>query len=47
MIRNLNALQVTKLDPQYSSALKELWEDEGVKECFMRRHEFQLMDNVK
>lgn len=31
----------------YLSALKELWHDDGVQECYLRRREYQLPDSTK
>jgi guanine nucleotide-binding protein G(q) subunit alpha len=31
----------------YQIALKDLWADDGIQECFGRRREFQLIDSAK
>ena len=35
-----------KLDDIYSAAIKELWEDSGIQECYKRRREYQLNDST-
>lgn len=35
------------LNEVYLSALKELWADAGIQECFMHRKDYQLLDSTK
>ena len=35
-----------KLDDTYSTAIKELWKDAGIQECYKRRREYQLSDST-
>ena len=34
------------IQPDMARTIAELWRDEGVKECFRRRNEFQLTDSA-
>ncbi|CAF1024445.1 unnamed protein product [Adineta steineri] len=34
-------------EPQYVEAIKSLWSDPGIKECYDRRREYQLIDSAK
>jgi GTPase SAR1 family protein len=38
---------LTVLDNNYVKAIKQLWSDSGVQECYNRRNEFQLSDSAK
>jgi hypothetical protein len=33
--------------PEYWTAVKSLWKDPGVQQCFERRNEYQLIDSCK
>lgn len=35
------------LPPEVGAAIKELWRDEGVQECFKRSREYQLNDSAR
>merc|ERR1719264_45208 len=35
-----------ELGPGIGATMKMLWEDAGVKECFARRHQLQILDCV-
>ncbi|KAM6954722.1 guanine nucleotide-binding protein subunit alpha-14-like [Aplochiton taeniatus] len=39
--------QVADMDQAQSEALKSLWKDAGVQECYERRREYQLSDSAK
>lgn len=38
---------VTTFDPPYVVAIKSLWSDSGIQECYDRRREYQLTDSAK
>jgi len=38
---------VTTFEEPYTSAMKALWADTGIQECFERRREYQLTDSAK
>lgn len=37
---------VTALDEQYLKAMKILWSDNGIQQCYSRRKEYQLIDSA-
>lgn len=39
--------KVTTFEQQYVEAIKTLWGDPGIQECYDRRREFQLSDSAK
>ncbi|KAK9967482.1 hypothetical protein ABG768_001880 [Culter alburnus] len=39
--------QITQLQRSYVEAIRNLWEDKGVKMCYKRRREYQLLDSTK
>ncbi|KAL6456805.1 hypothetical protein MHYP_G00353490 [Metynnis hypsauchen] len=46
----LNELEVDKvmeLDKNYVEAIRSLWSDQGIQECYDRRREYQLSDSAK
>ncbi|XP_030643663.1 guanine nucleotide-binding protein subunit alpha-14 [Chanos chanos] len=46
----LNELEVDKvmtLDPEHVDAIRSLWNDAGIQECYDRRREYQLSDSAK
>lgn len=38
---------VTTFEDPYLSAIKTLWDDAGIQECYDRRREYQLTDSAK
>ncbi|KAK3595454.1 hypothetical protein CHS0354_003446 [Potamilus streckersoni] len=46
-IRNLDHETITTFDAQYVDAIKSLWADSGIMECYDRRREYQLSDSAK
>lgn len=38
---------VRKASSKYVSAIKELWADAGIQECFLKRQAFQLIDSIR
>ncbi|XP_046578514.1 guanine nucleotide-binding protein G(q) subunit alpha [Haliotis rubra] len=47
LIRNVDYETVTTFEPQYVEAIKCLWADQGIQECYDRRREYQLTDSAK
>lgn len=47
LIREVDVEKVTTFERQYVNAIKTLWSDPGVQECYDRRREFQLSDSAK
>ena len=38
---------VTTFEEPYVSAIKALWDDPGIQDCYDRRREYQLTDSAK
>ncbi|XP_017263112.1 guanine nucleotide-binding protein G(q) subunit alpha [Kryptolebias marmoratus] len=47
MVSRVDVEKVTTLTNPYVDALKSLWSDLGVQECYSRRREYQLSDSAK
>ncbi|CAF0767494.1 unnamed protein product [Adineta steineri] len=47
LVRSVDYETVTTFEPQYVEAIKSLWNDPGIKECYDRRREYQLTDSAK
>lgn len=47
MIKEVEVDKVTVLEREQVKAIKNLWEDPGIQECYDRRREFQLSDSAK
>ncbi|NXN56441.1 GNA14 protein, partial [Rynchops niger] len=47
MISEVEVDKVTVLERKQAEAIKQLWEDPGIQECYDRRREFQLSDSAK
>ncbi|XP_062455225.1 guanine nucleotide-binding protein subunit alpha-14 isoform X1 [Rhea pennata] len=47
MIREVEVDKVTVLERNQVEAIKKLWEDPGIQECYDRRREYQLSDSAK
>uniref|UniRef100_A0A8B9CK29 Guanine nucleotide-binding protein subunit alpha n=1 Tax=Anser brachyrhynchus TaxID=132585 RepID=A0A8B9CK29_9AVES len=47
MIRELEVDKVTVLEIKQVEAIKNLWKDPGIQECYDRRREYQLSDSAK
>ncbi|XP_019373772.1 PREDICTED: guanine nucleotide-binding protein subunit alpha-14 [Gavialis gangeticus] len=46
-IREVEVDKVTMLERKQVEAIKKLWEDPGIQECYDRRREYQLSDSAK
>lgn len=47
VVRSVDYETVTTFDPPYVEAIKALWDDPGIQECYDRRREYQLTDSAK
>lgn len=41
------AEKVSEVSQEFWDHCKKLWEDQGVQQCYLRSHEYQLMDSAK
>ncbi|XP_078054360.1 guanine nucleotide-binding protein subunit alpha-14-like [Mustelus asterias] len=46
VIKELEAYKITTLERQHADAIKSLWNDLGVRTCYERRREYQLLDST-
>ncbi|XP_044762380.1 guanine nucleotide-binding protein G(q) subunit alpha isoform X1 [Coccinella septempunctata] len=47
LIKEIDYETVTTFEPPYVQAIKDLWADAGIQECYDRRREYQLTDSAK
>lgn len=47
LVRDIDYETVTSFEDPYVSAIKGLWADSGIQECYDRRREYQLTDSAK
>ena len=47
LVRSVDFETVTTFDPPFVEAMKNLWHDKGIAECYDRRREYQLTDSAK
>lgn len=47
LVREVDFENVSTFESPYVEAIKDLWEDGGIKECYDRRREYQLTDSAK
>ena len=47
LIKAVDFENVTTLEEAHVIAIKSLWSDPGIKECYDRRREYQLTDSAK
>lgn len=47
LIRDVDVEKVTTFEHRYVHAIKTLWDDPGIQECYDRRREYQLSDSAK
>ncbi|XP_057564167.1 guanine nucleotide-binding protein subunit alpha-11 isoform X1 [Hippopotamus amphibius kiboko] len=47
LIREVDVEKVMTFEHRYVSAIKTLWNDPGIQECYDRRREYQLSDSAK
>lgn len=46
-LRDVDYESVTTMEPQHVVAIRSLWDDAGIKECYNRRREYQLTDSAR
>jgi len=44
---DVNEEEIAELSDHHYEALKILWADSGVQDCYERRREFQISDSAK
>eukprot|EP00094_Tigriopus_californicus_P004317 TCALIF_04162-PA protein Name:"Similar to Guanine nucleotide-binding protein G(q) subunit alpha (Homarus americanus)" AED:0.19 eAED:0.19 QI:379/0.87/1/1/0.87/1/9/356/396 len=47
LVRSVDFETVTTFESPYVEAIKDLWNDKGISECYDRRREYQLTDSAK
>lgn len=47
LISSIDFESVTTFESPYVEAIKGLWADSGIQECYDRRREYQLTDSAK
>jgi len=47
LVRSIDYETVTTFESPYVEAIKDLWDDPGIQECYDRRREYQLTDSAK
>ncbi|KAK0089944.1 hypothetical protein PV325_004421 [Microctonus aethiopoides] len=47
LVRSIDFETVTAFESPYVEAIKDLWADGGIQECYDRRREYQLTDSAK
>ncbi|XP_029051820.1 G protein alpha q subunit isoform X4 [Osmia lignaria lignaria] len=47
LVRSVDFETVTAFESPYVEAIKDLWADAGIQECYDRRREYQLTDSAK
>lgn len=47
LISSIDYESVTTFESPYVEAIKGLWADAGIQECYDRRREYQLTDSAK
>lgn len=47
LVRSIDFETVTSFETPYVEAIKDLWADAGIQECYDRRREYQLTDSAK
>ncbi|XP_009955981.1 PREDICTED: guanine nucleotide-binding protein G(q) subunit alpha-like [Leptosomus discolor] len=47
LVREVDVEKVSAFENQYVDAIRSLWNDPGIQECYDRRREYQLSDSTK
>ena len=47
LVKQVDYETVTTFEQQYVIAIRALWADPGIQECYDRRREYQLTDSAK
>ncbi|MBN3298667.1 GNAQ protein, partial [Amia calva] len=45
-LMQVKILQMKTLEPRYAEAISRLWADPGIRSCYQRRREYQLLDST-
>lgn len=46
-VQDINTVQITQLERGYVDAIRRLWADSGIRVCYGRRCEYQLLDSTE
>uniref|UniRef100_A0A3P9J7Z5 Guanine nucleotide binding protein (G protein), alpha 15 (Gq class), tandem duplicate 4 n=1 Tax=Oryzias latipes TaxID=8090 RepID=A0A3P9J7Z5_ORYLA len=46
-LQDVNTVQITRLERRYVDAIRRLWGDPGIRICYSRRCEYQLLDSTE
>ncbi|KAL4608106.1 guanine nucleotide-binding protein subunit alpha-11-like [Arapaima gigas] len=46
-LQDVDKLQVTQLEKNYVDGIRRLWDDPGIRMCYSRRREYQLLDSTE
>ncbi|XP_061739192.1 guanine nucleotide-binding protein subunit alpha-11-like [Nerophis ophidion] len=46
-LQDFNTAQITQLERRYVDAIRRLWADSGIRVCYSRRCEYQLLDSTE
>lgn len=46
-VQDVDTVQVTQLDRGFVDAIRHLWADPGLRVCYSRRSEYQLLDSTE
>ncbi|XP_053558839.1 guanine nucleotide-binding protein subunit alpha-15 isoform X2 [Bombina bombina] len=46
LIQDLDSIKMQKIEKHHAEAISKLWSDSGIKLCYERRREFQLLDSA-
>jgi len=47
LVRTVDYTTITTFQSPYVQAIKDLWNDSGIKECYARRREYQITDSTQ
>lgn len=47
LVNDIEVDKIMSLDENQVSAIRSLWNDSGIQECYDRRREYQLTDSAK
>lgn len=46
-LQDVDTVRITQLERGYVDALRRLWADMGIRVCYSRRCEYQLLDSTE
>jgi guanine nucleotide-binding protein G(o) subunit alpha len=44
---DVESLDLNKMESDWSDAIKKLWKDNGILDCYSKRNQFQLIDSAR